>query len=185
MDNGPRVLLVDDEVPLADLYAAWLEDEYDVETAYGGEEALETIDSEIDVVLLDRRMPRVSGDEVLEEIRERELECRVAMVTAVDPELDIFEMPFDDYLPKPVSEDELKDVIDRLYRLSEYDRQIQQYFSLVSKRVTIEAEKRPEELRSSEGCTRLVDRIESLEGELDTVYENFEDRDLEAVFSGF
>jgi len=185
MDNGPQVLIVDDESPLADLYATWLEDEYDVETAYGGEEALKKIDSDTDVVLLDRRMPRVSGDEVLEEIRNRELECRVTMVTAVDPEFDILEMPFDDYLPKPVSEDEIKDVIDRLYRLSEYDRQIQQYFSLVSKRVTIEAEKRPEELRSNEEYSELVDRIESLEDELDTVYENFENPDLGAIFSEF
>jgi DNA-binding response OmpR family regulator len=36
-------------------------------------------------VLLDRRMPGLSGDNALNRIREREYDCRVAMVTAVDP----------------------------------------------------------------------------------------------------
>lgn len=79
-----------------------LEDEYDVETAYGGRQSLEKIESETDIVLLDRRMPGISGDEVLAEIRDGDLECRVAMITAVDPELDFFGMPLDGFLLKPV-----------------------------------------------------------------------------------
>lgn len=185
MANSTHVLLVDDEVSLADLYATWIEDSYAVATAYGGEEALEKIDSETDVILLDRRMPRISGDDVLEEIRAGELDCRIAMVTAVDPEFDILEMPFDDYLSKPVSEAELKDVVDRLSRLTEYDRRFQQYFSLVSKRATIETEKRPEELRSNEEYNSLIERIDSLEEKLDTAVGNFEGQDLMAAFSDF
>ena len=38
-EETPTVLLVDDERDLADLYAAWLADEYEIRTAYGGEEA--------------------------------------------------------------------------------------------------------------------------------------------------
>lgn len=67
------VLVVDDEPDVADAYAAQLDDQYIVSTAYGGDEALERIDVSVDIVLLDRRMPSTSGDEVLERIRNRDL----------------------------------------------------------------------------------------------------------------
>lgn len=87
-----RVLVVDDEEAVADLYAARLESEHDVITAYDGERALEVVDDNIDVVFLDRQMPGCPGDEVLDVVDERDLDCRVVMVTAVDPGFDILEM---------------------------------------------------------------------------------------------
>ena len=59
------VMLVDDEPTLVDLYETFLSGEYDVRTATGGTEALEVMDESVDVALLDRRMPELSGDEVL------------------------------------------------------------------------------------------------------------------------
>jgi len=107
-EQPPLVLVVEDEPDLADLYAAWLGDEYRVRTAYGGQEALDELDEaddEVDAILLDRRMPGLSGDEVLAAVRERGIDCRVAMVTAVEPDFDILKMGFDDYLVKPVTSD--------------------------------------------------------------------------------
>ncbi|MFB6105679.1 MAG: response regulator, partial [Halobacteriaceae archaeon] len=62
----PTVVVVDDEEGIAEAYSYWLSDEYDVRTAQSGAGALETIDEDVDVVLLDRRMPDRSGDEVLD-----------------------------------------------------------------------------------------------------------------------
>lgn len=92
------VLIVEDEQPLADLYAAWLTETYSIRTAYDGEQALDQLDEQVAVVLLDRRMPQLSGDDVLERIRERNYDCHVAMVSGVHPDFDIIEMGFDDYL---------------------------------------------------------------------------------------
>ena len=58
------VLVVEDETHLAELYSEYLDDNYDVRTAYGGVEAIEMLASDLDIVLLDRRMPIVSGNEV-------------------------------------------------------------------------------------------------------------------------
>ena len=72
MDSTSRdatVLVVDDEEAVADAYTAQLEGEYETRTAYSGKEALETVDDGVDIVLLDRRMPGRSGDEVLERDR--------------------------------------------------------------------------------------------------------------------
>ena len=62
-DRTATVLIVDDEQNLTTLYAAWLEPDYDVVTATSGSEAVTELDSDVDVALLDRRMPETSGDE--------------------------------------------------------------------------------------------------------------------------
>lgn len=134
----PRVLAVDDEQPLLDLYTNYLEPDYHVETANSGVEALASVDSQIDVVLLDRRMPSMSGDEVLSRLREMGYDVRVAMLTAVDPDLDIIDMAFDDYLVKPITPAELRSAIDELIRRSNYDELCQRYFRLASKRAVLE-----------------------------------------------
>jgi len=50
--TNQTVLVVDDEQGLADLYANWLEGCYTVHTSYNGTDALETLNQDIDVVLL-------------------------------------------------------------------------------------------------------------------------------------
>ena len=155
----PSVLIVEDEPDLADLYAAWLGESYEIETAYDGEAALNAIDDGIDIVLLDRRMPGLSGDRILTAIRDRGLDCRVAMVTAVEPDFDIIEMGFDDYLVKPVSKDELRRIVEQLLLRSSYDEQLQEFFALASKKALLDAKKTDAELKSSQEYARLRDRL--------------------------
>ena len=176
------VLVVDDEPDVADAYAAQLNSEFIVATAYGGQEALDTLDVSVDVVLLDRRMPGVSGDEVLEAIRKRDLNIRVAMVTAVDPDFDIIEMPFDDYIIKPVSRDELFETIDRLLRAGTYEEQMRRYYALSAKHATLSANKPESELTGNEQFQQLEVEMESLQDSLDETVEEFDDDDFVAAF---
>jgi DNA-binding response OmpR family regulator len=176
------VLVVDDEPDVADAYAAQLDGEYDVSTAYGGEKALDTLDESVDVVLLDRRMPGVSGDEVLERIRDRGLECRVAMVTAVDPDFDIIDMPFDDYVIKPVSRDELFGTVERLLTAAEYESKLRSYYSLAAKHATLLGNKPESELAESEAFASLESEMEGLQSDLDATVSEFDDEDFEAAF---
>ncbi|MFB6084604.1 MAG: response regulator [Halorientalis sp.] len=178
----PTVLVVDDEPDVADAYAAQLEQEYEVRTAYSGEEALEKLGSDIDIVLLDRRMPDVSGDDVLEEIREAGYDCRVAMVTAVDPDFDIIEMPFDDYVIKPVSRSDLFDTIDRLLICAEYEEQLQEYYSLSTKYATLLANKSNAELESSDEFRDLREERDRVREELEDTVERFDDEAFATVF---
>jgi DNA-binding response OmpR family regulator len=181
-NTRPTVLVVEDEPDLADLYSAWLDREYPVRTALDGEEALSELGPGVDIVLLDRRMPGLSGDEVLARIRERSVECRVAMVTAVEPGTDIIEMGFDDYLVKPVTKSDLDATIDRLMRRNEYDSKLDEYVTLVRKKSTLESGKTPAELRESPEFARLQDRIEELRDDVDPMVQEFDDEDLAAVF---
>jgi len=185
MADDLNILVVDDESGLADLYTVWLSDNHDVETAYSGEEAIEKVDADTDIVLLDRRMPQMSGDEVLTAIRDQDLDCQVAMVTGVNADFEIIEIPFDDYLSKPVSEDDLKAVIERLHRRSSYDDALQSYFSLVSRQATLEAEKQPEQLAGNDEYTELVDKIEHRREELDSLTDQLDEEDVTAFFAEF
>lgn len=131
-EKRPVVLVVDDDEGIADTYALWLNDEFDVRTAYGGREALETIGEEVDVVLLDRRMPAVPGDEVLEEIRDRDFDCLVSMLTAVEPDANLADLDFDEYLVKPVTKAEVVGVVEELLLRGTFDEGAQDYLALES-----------------------------------------------------
>ena len=166
-DETPTVLIVEDEKHLADLYTDYLDDWYDVRTAYSGEEGLEMLAEEIDVVLLDRRMPVVSGNEVLAEIEERGLPCRVAMVTAVNPDFDIIEMGVDDYLVKPVTREELSEVVDRLHKIATYNEQLQALTTRKLKRNVLQVEKTQAELEASQRYRELRSEIADIEERVD------------------
>ena len=189
-EQPPLVLVVEDEPDLADLYAAWLGDEYRVRTAYGGHEALDQldeVDDEVDAILLDRRMPGLSGDEVLTAVRERGIDCRVAMVTAVEPDFDILEMGFDDYLVKPVTSDTLRETVEGLLRRGEYDSEVQELFSLTSKKAMLESEKSATDLADNDEYQRLTERIDELRDRADESRDAVasDDEDYEKLFQDF
>jgi DNA-binding response OmpR family regulator len=166
------VLVVEDEDHLADLYTDYLADEYDVRTAYGGIEAMDMLSRDLDVVLLDRRMPVVSGNEVLAEIEERGLQCRVAMVTAVDPDFDIIDMGCDDYIVKPVTRDGLREVVERLLKIAEYNDRMRDLTAKKLKRNVLQVEKTAAELEASAEFQRLQDEIASIEADIDDIADD-------------
>jgi CheY-like chemotaxis protein len=181
-DRRPVVLAVDDEERVMQAFELWLQDDYEVRAATSGEEALELADDDVDVALLDRQMPGLTGDDVLREIRERGLDCRVAMVTGVDPDFDILEMPFEEYVQKPVDGDELRDVIDRLTGLEQFDDRVDDLYSVVQKRVTLEAELPETELQDNEEYQRLLEREAELESETESMMDAMGDDQFERLF---
>ena len=183
MPDEATVLIVDDEKPITDAYAQWLEDDYTVRTAYSGSEALDKLDESVDVVLLDRRMPDLSGEDVLDEIHEQDLNCRVALVSAVEPDFDILELGFDAYLEKPVSEaDELLGTVEKLLKRTTYDAQMQRFLSLANKKAALETKKSPEELEPNEEYAELTDELTELRAQLSDTATQLDDEDLRAEF---
>ena len=176
--DSPTVLIVEDEPPVADLYAISLVSNCTVYTAYDGTEALDKLSPDVDVVLLDRRMPGRSAEAVLDTIREKGYNCRVAMVTAVTPDADLLELEVDDYLTKPVSEAELNETIDQLLKLDEYGERYQEYYQLVSKKEALEAERTIIDIETDEEFTRLTNRLSDLEAEFETNQKSETDREF-------
>lgn len=160
---GATVLVVEDQEGLGQAYAAVLSEKYSVRMVTSGEAALEEVDDEIDVILLDRRMPGMSGDEVLAELQERDVEAKIAMLTAVEPTGDIVEMPFDNYVTKPIDNDELLELVDHLLSWKEYGEQTQEFLRLGAKKIALESADR----ERTEQYRNIVERMEELHREID------------------
>jgi DNA-binding response OmpR family regulator len=178
MSEAATVLLVDDDSGLVNLYETFLEGTYDVRTATGGPEALAVIDEAVDVVLLDRRMPEMTGDELLQEIRDRGFDVRVAMLTAVNPDADIVDMPFDDYKVKPVDENDLIGTVEVLLERAEYDEQSQKFFSVASKKAALEVADNDNTEEYERLTEQLRERREEIDATLDRVDAEDAFRDL-------
>jgi DNA-binding response OmpR family regulator len=107
-----RVLIAEDEPGVADAVARGLRREgMAVDVARDGEAALEKARfARYDVVILDRDLPLLHGDEVCRRLREEEPETRVLMLTAatgVDDVVDGLSAGADDYVAKPFAFAEL------------------------------------------------------------------------------
>lgn len=182
-----RALVVDDEPEVADAYALRLRGYCTVETAYGGREALSLLDDDrFDVVLLDRHMPALSGDEVLAELDESGFAGRIIMVTAVDPEFDVLELPFDEYLCKPVDREDVRAAVDKQRQVLAYET-LGSYFSAESRRAVLEAETSAERRDDHEGYSEVSERARRLERRArrllddDSIVDRFDEIDREEL----
>lgn len=118
-----RILIVDDEPELLEqLRQTLLKQQYTVDQARDGEEALDCIFSDpYDLIILDVMLPRTDGFQVLKELREENITAPVLMLTAkgdVEDRIRGLDMGADDYLAKPFSTAELLARIRALLRRS-------------------------------------------------------------------
>jgi DNA-binding response OmpR family regulator len=180
MTGDSVVLLVDDEPDIVATYQEQLNETYTTRTAYSGEEALDELDETVNVILLDRRMPGMTGDELLKRIREQKLDCWVVMVTAVEPDVDIVALEFDEYLIKPVSASQLNDAVERMLAREQLDEHIQQIVEIGSKLATLEAKLDYEQLQESDQYRHLREEFSQLREELEHTEHN-DDPYLEAT----
>ncbi len=107
----PKVLVVDDERPIAEIIKYNLQKEgFEVQTAYDGDEAIKMVHKmNPELIILDIMLPKKNGFEVLKEIR-MEYVMPVIMLTAKEEENDKItglELGADDYITKPFSNKEL------------------------------------------------------------------------------
>ncbi|HZM84804.1 MAG TPA: response regulator transcription factor [Candidatus Limnocylindrales bacterium] len=107
-----RVLVVEDERLLAEAIAEWLrEDAHAVDVALDGDAALQRLGvNDYDVVILDRDLPRVHGDDVCRSLVEAQSPARVLMLTAaaeIGDRVAGLHLGADDYMPKPFAFPEL------------------------------------------------------------------------------
>lgn len=105
-----KILLVDDDIELTDLLAEVLSlSGFDIDIANNGQEALDKLNQDYSLILLDVMMPVLNGIETLKRIRQKS-NIPVMMLTARGEDIDRvlgLELGADDYLPKPFNDREL------------------------------------------------------------------------------
>lgn len=112
MGDLMKLLIVEDEKTLNKVISKRLESAgYEVFSCFDGEEALNTLMTDsFDVVVMDIMMPKLSGIEVLKEMKEKDIDIPVLFLTAKDTVEDRvygLDLGAEDYLVKPFSFEEL------------------------------------------------------------------------------
>lgn len=155
-----KILVVDDERPIADILKFNLEKEgYEVILAFDGIEAVELAFTEQpDLILLDLMLPGKDGMDVCREVRAK-LQTPIIMLTAKDGEIDKvlgLELGADDYVTKPFSTREL----------------------LARVKAQMRRQQKPAQLESAEGKQGISLFELFIDTDMYTVYKNGEPLDL-------
>ncbi|MFD2518811.1 T9SS response regulator signal transducer PorX [Salinimicrobium flavum] len=171
--NDIKILWVDDEIDLLKPHILFLESKnYNVHTCQSGTEALEEIEKEnFDIVFLDENMPGLTGLETLAEIKEKQANVPVVMITKSEEEYIMEEAigsKIADYLIKPVNPNQIllsiKKNLDHSRLISEKTTSsYQQEFRKIAMDMAM--------INSYEGWTELYQKLIYWELEL----ENIED----------
>lgn len=123
-----HILLAEDEEDMRHLISQHLRNQgYHIIEAVDGQEAIKKIKPSINLVLLDIMMPKVSGLEVCERIRQ-EVDCPIVFVSAVSDEMNrikALSLGGDDFISKPFSLEELTLKIEAMFNLK--DRYLDSY----------------------------------------------------------
>lgn len=112
---GKRILVVDDELGVRESFNSFLEDEYTVSLASDGEEAIEKVKRESPhLVILDLRLPKLGGLEVLRIIRELSRNSGIIVISGineVEMAVKAMKLGASDYLLKPLHLEDIRRAI--------------------------------------------------------------------------
>jgi DNA-binding NtrC family response regulator len=124
----PVVLVVDDDPGIRESFQLVLEDAYEVVEAADGRQALEILGNrQVDLVLLDIRLPEMDGIEVLERIKALDDSVEVILVTAVKTvrtAVAAMKLGAFDYLTKPFEDEELLSLVRRALEKRSLEREV-------------------------------------------------------------
>ncbi len=118
-----KILVVDDEKMQRDMLKGFLDKQgFQVITAANGREAVQLFeDLPLQLVLLDHKMPDLTGDEVLARMKEINPQVRAIMITAfgaVDTAVKVMKLGADDFMEKPI------DLTDLLEKIREIEQEL-------------------------------------------------------------
>lgn len=118
METKANILIVDDEQVVRESLTHWFEeDNYNVCSAESGEVALKKFESnKFDLILLDMKMPGMSGLELLVKIKENDPDVIVILITAfasVSSAIKALKDGAYDYITKPIDPDELSHIVEK------------------------------------------------------------------------
>ncbi|MDM8549219.1 hybrid sensor histidine kinase/response regulator [Desulfobacterales bacterium HSG2] len=146
MVNKNKILVVDDAVSLVSAIRDMLEPEYEVETAFNGEDALEILRKfKPDLILLDVMMPGIDGYEVCRRIRSDRAFgfVKIIMVSGrsmLEERLKGYDAGADDYIVKPFKAEELLAKVRVFLRLKSVEDQLSELNHTLNEQVRMRTE---------------------------------------------
>ena len=168
-DGKGRVLVIDDEIDIRESLETLLSLEgYSVDLAQNAGEGLRALDLRAyDLVLLDLMMPDRSGMEVLREVRERDQETPIFLITAygsVEAAVEALKSGANDYFSKPWDNEKLLIEIDRMIAGNRLERENRQLKRALKQRYSF-----PNIIGKSERMLRLLDLVTQVASSRSTI----------------
>lgn len=119
MEAKKRILICDDEEGIRESLRLILEDNYELTIAKNGKECMETLSENKDIkaVLLDIKMPKQNGLEVMKEIKKNHPDIKVVIVTgyaSAEIAQEAFDLGADGYIPKPFDRNNILQAITKI-----------------------------------------------------------------------
>ncbi len=169
MTDQFRVLLVEDTVPLARTYEAYLEGEaYDIQHVETGKDALAILaEGPPDAVLLDLMLPDMDGLQILEHISTQQIPAAVVVITAnasLNTAIDAMRLGALDFLVKPFNADRLKVTLNNVLERQQLSQIVETY------RKEIDRQEYQGFIGSSLAMQRVYRIIDSAAGSKATVF---------------
>jgi DNA-binding NarL/FixJ family response regulator len=112
---------------------------------------------------------------VIKRIDEWELEFQVILVSAIDPDTDIIDLPFDGYLTKSVSTDELLDAVEQAFLKRRYEELVAEYNAAAETYDVLREAHTQTELDDNEEFAGLEARLAELKDEFDETIAELDD----------
>lgn len=171
-----RVLVIDDSQEIREFLSDYIlkPKGFEVMTATNGLMGLEmAIAKEPDLIVIDQQMPRLTGLEVLQKLREREIDIPAILVTAhgsEDTAVAAFRLGIRDYVIKPIDVDEISESVDRALRESRLQRERDQLVQQLMESNS-QLQRRAQELNVLYGVGKSVSSSLDLEEVLQRVVE--------------
>lgn len=176
-DDG-IVLVAEDDEAFAETVRIWLEPAWTVRLAHDGEAAVDAYASDVDVMLVDRGMPMLSGSEVIQRVHEQGGDPGIAVMTAVSPDERILGLDFDLYLQKPVTHEELVEAVASLSERTRYPDPVRQLYSLRSKLRAFRETHSPNQLESNDHYQQLEAEFDDLTERVRREFPDFADEEI-------
>lgn len=177
-DTDATVMIIGDDREQAEEYADWLEG-YAVRTTTDGERALDALDGDIDVVLLDGDLSDPSAEELLGRLRARSLDCQVGLLSGGRVGNDVFHLDIDEYVPRPLDHTELRETVVRLVDRGAVSSAVETYLSLVARRRGMERRRDDAKLADDERYRELTGEIAARRRQIDTLLAAIDDPDAD------
>lgn len=137
MTARDTIMVVDDDRNVLWLFDELLSAHYNVVTAGTGEEAVELLDDDIGMVMLDLRLPRMNGFDALKRIKGKGYDGPVIIMTGhgdVKTAVEAMKLGAHDYVTKPFNTEELQLVIEGALRFSRLSREVSQLRSEIQRK---------------------------------------------------
>lgn len=180
MPDATVVLLVENDPESVDRHAEWLADDYAVRTAIDGETALERFDPDVDVVLLDRQLPDMSGGGLLGRLRTREGDPAVGMLVGREPDRRVTQLAVEEFAIRPLDREAFRTLVARLARRRTVDEAVDAYLGLLDRKRSMEGSADAETLDDDANYRAVSGELVARRRQLESLLDRLQDTNTAA-----